>query len=118
MGRRGIGELRLNLGLTGIGQRAGTSDTELRTGCKSICMCRTMSVRGPQNVQPPSLQSGSKGQNAIRLGKGISSSASGCNGLRARGGVLKQAKGWSSYLLGPKVATLDLSVLFLYDIRR
>ena len=52
MNRRGIGELRLNLGLTGIGQRAGTSDTELRTGYKSICMCRTMSVRGPQDVQP------------------------------------------------------------------
>jgi hypothetical protein len=52
MDRRGIGEFHLNLGLTGIGQRVGTSDTEWRTGCKITRVCRTMSGRGPQDVQP------------------------------------------------------------------
>jgi hypothetical protein len=112
MDRRGIVELRLNLGLMGIGQRAGTSDTELRTGCKGMRMCQTMSVRGPQDVQPHLSNQYQRGKRQLGSAKGFHHSGFGLQLPGSQRRCAKAGKGSVIIPIESNNSSLGLSVLF------
>ena len=112
---RGIGELRLNLDLTGIGQRVGTSNTELRTGCKSMRMCRTMSVRGPQDVQPHLSSQDQRDKRQLGSAKGFLHSGFGLQWPESQRRCAKAGKG--SVIIPIESSNSNLGPLRSFSLR-